>query len=229
VMRRLRLRVAQGLYESAADICPACTPPMRVHTCLVDGGKGIEARVNHNVFIEAAGNKVKECPALVPLLQFHRNRDALELAHTLTCAAEAGPEEVRPVGMMNGANNKLLGNHWFASGARNAIDENFHRRCAPMCIGSLLMNMGTHPFKRDRQELCTNVLVLGGSVVELLPEKKKTPAVAALEVKADRPLCQNGCGRAAAGRFPTCCRTCVGATDKHKHGHRCNDAQWKTK
>jgi hypothetical protein len=166
-MRRLRLRVCQGLFDAAAEICTNCTPPMRLHICLVDCN--LESRVNHNCFMEAAGEKAKAVPALRSLIKFHRNCDALELAHELSCRGKENGNEVRKVGLLNGANNKLLGNHWFSKGARQAIDENLHRRSSPMCVISLLINMATEPQKRSVQELAANVELLGGRVVELLP------------------------------------------------------------
>merc|ERR1712151_812650 len=138
-MRKLRLRVCQGLFDAAAEICTKCTPQMRLHICLVD--LNLESRSNHNCFMEAAGEKVKAVPELKELIKFHRNCDALELAHDLACRGKAEGNEVRKVGLLNGANNKLLGNHWFSKGARQAIDENLHRRSSPMCVASLLINM----------------------------------------------------------------------------------------
>eukprot|EP00419_Tripos_fusus_P062755 CAMPEP_0172907818 /NCGR_PEP_ID=MMETSP1075-20121228/179587_1 /TAXON_ID=2916 /ORGANISM="Ceratium fusus, Strain PA161109" /LENGTH=62 /DNA_ID=CAMNT_0013765497 /DNA_START=44 /DNA_END=228 /DNA_ORIENTATION=- len=47
------------------------------------------------------------------------------------------------VGLLNGANRELIGNHWFEDGARFAIDENLHRRSASLARAALLLNMGT--------------------------------------------------------------------------------------
>merc|ERR1712217_753515 len=133
---------------------------MRLHVCLVD--VDVESRINHNVFVEAAAEQVKLTPKLVEFLAFHRNRDALELANELAMKPKDFghldvDDQIRKVGMLNGANNKLLGNHWFSHGARNAIDENLHRRSSPMCIGSLLLNLATAPQTRSVDELVTNV------------------------------------------------------------------------
>jgi len=180
-MRRLKFRVAQGLFEAAADVCTKSAPCMRLHVCLVDGG--LEARMNHNVFIESAAEKVKEVPDLGKLVKFHRNCDALELAHRL--ASSPAPQgqaddQVRKVGLLNGANNKLLGNHWFSNGARNAIDENLHRRSGSMCAGSLLVNMSTAPQRRNFQELVMNVELLGGKCKEILPYPEPAKVVNAV-------------------------------------------------
>ena len=67
--------------------------------------------------------------------------------------------------MLNGANRKLIGNHWFQSGARLAIDENIHRRSVSMSRISLLLNMGTEPSERRANELRGNLLWFGGHVV----------------------------------------------------------------
>lgn len=168
-MRRLRKRVAMGLYEAAAVVCLRDkAPPMRLHICLVDNS--MESRSNHNCFVEAAGDFVEQVPALGPLIKFHRNVDCLELARQLSTAPTSGSgEEVRKVGMLNGANNKLLGNHWFAQGARNAIDENFHRRSGSMSVSSLILNMATAPQERTFQELAKNAQIVGGQVVSLEP------------------------------------------------------------
>eukprot|EP00927_Polykrikos_kofoidii_P008990 TRINITY_DN13741_c0_g1_i1.p1 TRINITY_DN13741_c0_g1~~TRINITY_DN13741_c0_g1_i1.p1 ORF type:complete len:1085 (+),score=183.48 TRINITY_DN13741_c0_g1_i1:59-3313(+) len=169
MMRRLRFRVASGLFDAAAEVCTACSPAMRLHVCLYDAGG--ESRSNHNVFIEAAGAKLVSAPALADIVKFHRNCDAMELAHELSSVVSpesSKDQEIRKVGLLNGANNKLLGNHWFAHGARTAIDENLHRRSGPMCVGSLMMNLATEPVKRNLQELVTNVESMGGSVVEML-------------------------------------------------------------
>jgi len=178
-MRRLKLRVAQGLFDAAAEVCIQSSPPLRVNVCLVDGG--LEARMNHNVFVESAAEKVKEVPELKPLLKFHRNTDALELANKLASGIPPGrsdlDDEVRKVALLNGANNKLLGNHWFSNGARNAIDENLHRRSGSMCLGSLLVNMSTGPLRRSFQELVTNIQLLGGSSIQLLPYPVLTKSV----------------------------------------------------
>merc|ERR1719316_2626982 len=93
------------------------------------------------------------------------------LAHQLATSAkhDAADTSIRKVAMLNGANNKLLGNHWFSSGARNAIDENFHRRSGCMSVCSLLLNQATGPQKRGFLELKANVQIFGGQVVTLLP------------------------------------------------------------
>ena len=81
---------------------------------------------------------------------------------------------IRKVGLLNGANNKQLGNHWFGHGARSAIDENLHRRSGAMCAASLLINLSTEPRFRSVEEMVMHVNATGGSCVELLPFPVKT-------------------------------------------------------
>ncbi|CAE7896112.1 unnamed protein product [Symbiodinium sp. KB8] len=182
-MRGLRYRIASALFDAAVLLCledQAETGPkvqMRLHLCLVDCS--LESRSNHNVFIEAAAAKVAQSPALAAALHFHRNCDALELARQL---AEKMPLSgraeldvaVRKVGLLNGANNKQLGNHWFGHGARSAIDENLHRRSGAMCASSLLVNLSTEPRFRSAEELATHVHATGGKCIDLLPFPVKT-------------------------------------------------------
>lgn len=173
MMRRLRKGIAAGLYNAmvqASKEAGAAAASLVVHVCLFDLDP--ESRVNHNVFIEAAAEKVKEVPALANLVKFHRNIDCLHLANLLaTRAPQPGDTDQTPrkVGMLNGANNKLLGNHWFSSGARRAIDENFHRRSGAMCVAGLLLNQATKAAKRGYLELKDNVAIQGGTIVQKLP------------------------------------------------------------
>mmetsp|Transcript_109541 Transcript_109541/g.172718 ORF Transcript_109541/g.172718 Transcript_109541/m.172718 type:complete len:1170 (-) Transcript_109541:174-3683(-) len=176
MMRRLRKGVAAGLYKAMVQVnkdggfVGGAGGGMVVHVCLIDCD--LESRSNHNVFIEAAAEKVKEVPSLATLIKIHRNVDCLHLANLLASRPpQLGDTDTAPrkVGMLNGANNKLLGNHWFSSGARKAIDENFHRRSGAMCIAGLLLNQATKAEKRGYLELKDNVDILGGTIVQMLP------------------------------------------------------------
>merc|ERR1711869_74519 len=63
-----------------------------------------------------------------------RNADALiRLAQEL---AKSSPNVV----LVNGANRRLIGNHWFGDHARRAIDENLHRRSWKMAALAYLLN-----------------------------------------------------------------------------------------
>jgi len=167
-MRQLRYRCCELLYTSIVEVVVEQKSRMQVHICLLDAGG--ESRTNHNVFVEAACAQAKATPALANSLQFHRNVDALELASKLaTSDTQDQSADVRPVVLLNGANKKLLGNHWFSHGARNAIDENLHRRSAPLAMGSLILNGGTKPYSRCRGELAETTRFFGGQVVKFPP------------------------------------------------------------
>mmetsp|Transcript_66287 Transcript_66287/g.156037 ORF Transcript_66287/g.156037 Transcript_66287/m.156037 type:complete len:1066 (+) Transcript_66287:69-3266(+) len=171
-IRRLRYAVAFALFEAAAKLCLPDTNKtgMNLHLCLVDCS--LESRSNHNVFVEAAAAKAVQVPLLAKHLHFHRNCDALELARRLSDKPPGRPDldlDVRKVGLLNGANNKQLGNHWFGHGARSAIDENLHRRSAAMSAASLLINLSTEPRFRSPRELSLHVQVVGGKLINLVP------------------------------------------------------------
>jgi hypothetical protein len=185
-MRDLRRRVADQVMEAicAVDKEPlkddaavsnrGAAFPKRVHFCLACAG--IEGVENHNAFVEAAGAKSKEYPRLKSLLKFRQNVCALQLSQELAVSA-GNPLKVA---MLNGANRKLIGNHWFQSGARLAIDENIHRRSVSMSRVSLLLNMGTEPSERRVNELRGNLQWFGGHVVMPMSAgaQSSVPAVA---------------------------------------------------
>ena len=190
-IRCLRYKVASALFDAAALVCLSDSAKtedpvaedkghkgkgINLHLCLVDCS--LESRSNHNVFVEAAAAKVAQVPELAKLVHFHRNCDALDLARKLAEKIPVGRPDldvtIRKVGLLNGANNKQLGNHWFGHGARSAIDENLHRRSGAMSAASLLMNLSTEPRYRSVEELVTHVHASGGKCVELLPFPVKT-------------------------------------------------------
>lgn len=160
-IRGVRRYVADGLAEAVANV--AVPASLKVHLCLVHGSP--EGRSNHNVLIEALGEKARTYPNIRSLLQVHRNLDALKLATQLCDLCKPSRDGVHPVAMLNGANKKLLGNHWFSYGARFAIDENLHRRSASMALASLLLNGGAQPRHREVHELHDTVRFLGGKVI----------------------------------------------------------------
>eukprot|EP00927_Polykrikos_kofoidii_P070337 TRINITY_DN6647_c0_g1_i1.p1 TRINITY_DN6647_c0_g1~~TRINITY_DN6647_c0_g1_i1.p1 ORF type:complete len:683 (-),score=128.39 TRINITY_DN6647_c0_g1_i1:83-2089(-) len=165
-MRKLRARVADQLIAAIGELCcghgaVAPTGPRRVHICLVCVNK--ESFQNHNVFVEAAKKGLDKYKNLLSVLQFRMNVDCLQLAHELTVGN--GPQTQMKVGLLNGANRTLMGNHWFSHGAKMAIDENLHRRSATMARAALLFNMGfeaedevvgTEPTLRRPNELKEN-------------------------------------------------------------------------
>jgi len=217
-MRRLRWRCADELMAAICDLCVNkqevgavqtrgalkagkavdCTLPTRgpdrIHLCLVCiNAESIE---NHNCFLEAAAHRAKQCQGLLDVLQIHMNVDSLVLARELSRPPKAAQQEKAEmrVAILNGANRKLLGNHWFASGARFAIDENLHRRSATMSRASLLLNFACEPHARKVNDLQTHVVYYGGSVMPLT-----ALAAAALRAAADAIPPSSSAKQVAAG------------------------------
>ncbi|CAE8602611.1 unnamed protein product, partial [Polarella glacialis] len=142
---------------------PMSAGPARVHLCLVCVNP--ESVENHNCFVEAAAELAKTCPGLAQVVLIRRNVDSLELARHLS--RSNGNKLALKVGLLNGANRKLCGNHWFQGGARFAIDENLHRRSASMARAALLLNFDTEPRPRRPSQLADTVRFLGGSVLDI--------------------------------------------------------------
>jgi hypothetical protein len=163
--------------------------PLRLHLCLVC--VNAESIENHNVFIEAAADMVQDHPGLAELLKFRRNVDVLQLAHELSLKSS----QPLKVALLNGANRKLFGNHWFATGARSAIDENLHRRSASLTRAALLLNMGTQPKKRMKDDLRDNLRWLGGKA-ELISETLLAP-VPALDSQSQKQRPNEGTNTSA--------------------------------
>lgn len=204
VMRNLRYGVCLRLMDSIADLVvkrsvhePA---PARVHLCLVC--VNAESIENHNCFVEAAAERKKTCPGLDKVLLIHRNVDSLSLAHNL-----AMEDKDLKVGLLNGANRKLIGNHWFQGGARFAIDENLHRRSASLVRVGLLCNMDTEARSREPNQLQGTIQWLGGSVMkvatgETVPVKQPT-AAAGQGQAADKGVGQGQVGQGQAANKGT--------------------------
>jgi hypothetical protein len=170
-IRTLKFRVCMALMEAIKKlvITPGISPSglQRIHLCLFAVGE--EAIGLHNSFIEAAAEMKKTCPDLSKVLVFQINCDALQVSREL--AAKMGPSgsslESPKVGLLNGANRKMIGNHWFAKGAKFAIDENIHRRSCSMARFCLLINQSTDPQTRPSNYLANRMQELGGKVEEL--------------------------------------------------------------
>eukprot|EP00927_Polykrikos_kofoidii_P035630 TRINITY_DN30184_c0_g1_i1.p1 TRINITY_DN30184_c0_g1~~TRINITY_DN30184_c0_g1_i1.p1 ORF type:complete len:1013 (-),score=188.80 TRINITY_DN30184_c0_g1_i1:456-3494(-) len=162
-MRHLKSRMADGLFKAAAST-PAVT---RIHVCLMDNS--YESRVNYNVIVERGIANAKKHPELASRVKFYRNVDSFGVASRLSNKQQLmtthRADEVRRVVLLNGANRKLLGNHWFANGARTAIDENLHRRSTVMSLGSLLLNGGATITLRMPGELAKKVGTFGGRIL----------------------------------------------------------------
>lgn len=133
--------------------------PKRLHLCLSVVSAASETIENHNVFLEAFAEKARACPFLKRILSVRKNVDVLQVAIDLT----AGTNPLK-VGILNGANRRMIGNHWFSSGATLAIDENLHRRSASMARAALLLNRSVAPTERQPGDLADVVQMLGGKV-----------------------------------------------------------------
>lgn len=150
-LSRLRCGIAAKLVEALSGSCPR----LRIHVCL--GGSSEEAQSNIDAFIRgfrAASQGVKD------RTEFWSGADAFQLSHDLASQSSK-------VLLLNGANRRLLGNHWFEGGARRAIDENLHRRSWIMSALAYLLNgySSKRTFaSRDPCELRDNVQWLGGKV-----------------------------------------------------------------
>ncbi|CAE7389655.1 Hid1 [Symbiodinium sp. CCMP2456] len=209
-MRRLKRRIADELMHAIVDICspksraaPKASAPFetRVHLCLVCVNP--ESVDNHNCFVEAAAARAKGCPELKEILHLRRNVDSLQLAHEL--AKKSGSGKLK-VALLNGANRKLCGNHWFQSGARYAIDENLHRRSASLSRASLLVNFDTEPRPRRTTQLQETVKFFSGTVVNLAKkmEPEKVSAVQKQEVKPKSAPPSKAKAAKAPDRRPFC-------------------------
>lgn len=154
-MQRLRRRLASEFVD-ALRRCPE--PRAGVHFACAAGGDGAnEGACNRDAFIRAfaaADALVQQQVIIYP------GADSLQLANDLAAGSGA-------VMLLNGSNRTLIGNHWFNDGAKQAIDENLHRRSWTLSAASYLMNgYGVKVPKTGRRprELRENIEnVMGGS------------------------------------------------------------------
>eukprot|EP00930_Biecheleria_cincta_P034124 TRINITY_DN23601_c0_g1_i1.p1 TRINITY_DN23601_c0_g1~~TRINITY_DN23601_c0_g1_i1.p1 ORF type:complete len:723 (-),score=107.44 TRINITY_DN23601_c0_g1_i1:70-2238(-) len=150
-LQQLRCGIVAKMVEALSGSCPQ----LRIHICL--GGDSEEARCNMDAFIRgfrAAGQGVKD------RTEIWSGADAFQLSHDLASQSSK-------VLLLNGANRRLLGNHWFEGGARRAIDENLHRRSWIMSALAYMLNgySSKRTFaNRSPNELRDNVQWLGGKV-----------------------------------------------------------------
>jgi hypothetical protein len=168
-MLRLRRALAARMVESWARLPQG----LKVHLCLQFATD--EAQRNADAFLRAIvasadfghkGSSMKDRVVIIP------EGDALNVASDLAVKSDR-------VLLVNGANRQLIGNHWFASKARTAIDENLHRRSWRLAALSYMLNgydgeQGPAPLlraadvtRRHRDTLAERVRQLGGTVVDL--------------------------------------------------------------
>lgn len=168
-MRALKSDLVLVMFEKLDKIMPQFQELNFIHICL--GFEGLQSAENlrlarqpykdrmreltviHDAFVATAARQREEIRSK---LKFYIHKDAFELAQELS-------ESGRTI-LLNGANKKLLGNHWFADGAFQAIDENLHRRSLPLAATSLLLNDGTVVRNRGPYELSERVKGFGGQV-----------------------------------------------------------------
>lgn len=150
-LQNLRCAIVAKLVQALESSLPT----LRIHVCLVAGN--LEARCNVDAFIRgfrAASQSIKD------RTQMWSGADAFQLTHELASQSSK-------VILLNGANRRLLGNHWFEGGAKRAIDENLHRRSWMMSALAYLLNSYSckRTFaNRSPHELRDNVQWLGGKV-----------------------------------------------------------------
>lgn len=159
-MLRLRRSVAVRMMASLAK----APKGMKVHLCLQFSTE--EAQRNADAFLRAilgdptlgkGASPLKDRVTIVP------EGDVLDIANQLSAKSDK-------VLLLNGANRQLIGNHWFASRAKMAIDENLHRRSWRLSAMSYLLNDydGEQDVpEREKDTLARRVKSLGGKVVEL--------------------------------------------------------------
>jgi hypothetical protein len=133
-MRSLRNGMAKQVAAKMENQLRS-SPNLVIHLALPTGPSD-EAKENYNAFIQA----VSEIdPAIRQRVIVYPNADATEIAQAI-----ANQKGDYSVGLINGANKNLLGNHWFEDGALTAIDENIHRRSQISAFACLFCN-GTTP------------------------------------------------------------------------------------
>eukprot|EP00747_Dinoflagellata_sp_TGD_P138369 gnl/TRDRNA2_/TRDRNA2_175781_c1_seq7.p1 gnl/TRDRNA2_/TRDRNA2_175781_c1~~gnl/TRDRNA2_/TRDRNA2_175781_c1_seq7.p1 ORF type:complete len:323 (+),score=44.89 gnl/TRDRNA2_/TRDRNA2_175781_c1_seq7:283-1251(+) len=118
--RRIAVRFVQALARSPGNLA--------VHVALSFFTE--EAHFNADAFVRALKDADSAVKSRVTVWQ---GCDSLELAHRLAAKSDK-------VALVNGANRRLLGNHWFNDSARQAIDENLHRRSWMMAALSYVIN-----------------------------------------------------------------------------------------
>ena len=156
---RLRRNMAKKFVNAIGQIPETCS--LKIELCLMTPhgrDKITEAWQNADAFLRALIAAPTETRNRVTLWE---NADSFHVSNLL-----AGRR--KRVCLVNGANRKLLGNHWFGGGALSAIDENLHRRSWTLATSSYMLNdfNGENHKKgiRGRAELESLVQSFGGDV-----------------------------------------------------------------
>lgn len=161
----LRHALAQR-FVSSVEKTADLTLNRRLHICVSPTERGNEERdANAAAFLKAirealrasaAGRSRRSMTATAWVVHVHG--DSLSVVQELA-------NQGRSVALVNGANRNLIGNHWFANGARFAIDENLHRRSWSMAALAYMLNDGARvqsPCSSD--VLADRVRRMGGRV-----------------------------------------------------------------
>eukprot|EP00927_Polykrikos_kofoidii_P083377 TRINITY_DN8517_c0_g3_i1.p1 TRINITY_DN8517_c0_g3~~TRINITY_DN8517_c0_g3_i1.p1 ORF type:complete len:535 (+),score=104.76 TRINITY_DN8517_c0_g3_i1:70-1674(+) len=153
-LQRLRRRLARRFVHAFTS----APPKMQVHLCLRFQDE--ESQRNADAFLRALVES--EAAVVRSRLTIWTDADSLEVSAELAAKS-------RHVMLANGANRRLLGNHWFAGRAMMAIDENLHRRSWRMSALAYLLNgfNGQEPEGRPPNQLEQAVLAIRGRVCEL--------------------------------------------------------------
>ena len=148
----LREKVARAFVRELAHF-----PDFTVHLCLPleMGVESSATNQNYTAFIKALQDAA---PSLKQQVTVYVNHDATQVAQLL-----ADKHGSFSVSLANGANRKLIGNHWFGGGARVAIDENIHRRSRLASLMAILVNDGSATCARTPGELAKRIIALGGT------------------------------------------------------------------
>eukprot|EP00747_Dinoflagellata_sp_TGD_P138361 gnl/TRDRNA2_/TRDRNA2_175781_c1_seq1.p1 gnl/TRDRNA2_/TRDRNA2_175781_c1~~gnl/TRDRNA2_/TRDRNA2_175781_c1_seq1.p1 ORF type:complete len:326 (+),score=35.13 gnl/TRDRNA2_/TRDRNA2_175781_c1_seq1:283-1260(+) len=149
---RIAARFVQALAHSQANLA--------VHVALSFADFQGEGHFNTDAFVRALKDADKSVKDRVTVWE---DCDAFQLAHNLAASSDK-------VALVNGANRRLLGNHWFGDRAQHAIDENLHRRSWTMSALSYALNgygntKGNH--NRQPDQLQKAVLAMSGKVYKI--------------------------------------------------------------
>eukprot|EP00929_Paragymnodinium_shiwhaense_P068858 TRINITY_DN34715_c0_g1_i1.p1 TRINITY_DN34715_c0_g1~~TRINITY_DN34715_c0_g1_i1.p1 ORF type:complete len:449 (-),score=125.26 TRINITY_DN34715_c0_g1_i1:346-1692(-) len=166
-LANLRFEIAVALFKAATPFVAGGggRQALRLHLCIAGDGteEQGEADVNRQALLAAK----QEAGLTDAQAQVWEDEDASVVSSLLakewweSNGRPAAPA-IAPVSLANGANAKLLGNHWFGNGARRAIDENIHRRAPLLAAISLLLNGGSRCIARSPTSLEEAVLRYGG-------------------------------------------------------------------
>eukprot|EP00928_Gymnodinium_smaydae_P040493 TRINITY_DN27458_c0_g1_i1.p1 TRINITY_DN27458_c0_g1~~TRINITY_DN27458_c0_g1_i1.p1 ORF type:complete len:557 (+),score=76.72 TRINITY_DN27458_c0_g1_i1:174-1844(+) len=164
LMQQLRAEVALGFVRALR----AVAQDTRIHLCLrftpfVGEGSetsNIETLGNTAAFLRAV-REPRDMAALKDRLIVWPDADSMQIAQGLAAAGGTAM-------LVNGANRKKIGNHWYQGGARQAIDENLHRRSWTMSAISYYVNSGfKDTSQRGANDLPSRVAELGGRVLDV--------------------------------------------------------------